>query len=545
MHIADAHARQVELQRFPARPVVERRPDAGLGTGEEQTFPLDIAADGARVRAHRDAGVDAGPAGAVVGGLEQVRREVVLLIAVGREIRRAGIKRRGLDDRHAREFSKRLGRHVFPRGAMVGGDVHEPVVAAGPEHARLHRRFGKGEDRGIPLGAGHVATHGTAAASHGVGVGEREVTGHLVPRRALICRTPHVLRGGVQGGRIVQREVDRKGPLESLRRILDCDAVVVAEPYRYVAPGVGALVVARELAHVATAERDVRIFRIDGDVRILAAGHREPVALADKAVVGSAGDRHGAVVLLRPVQAIRLLLVGGHVIELRRGLIALRAPRTAAVHRDRRAAVVAVDKTVRIFRVDPHDVRIPMRYAHWRKRASAVDGAMHREIHDVHGVLVHRIRREAHVIERPHHELLIATGARPRGAGVVGTEHAAQGVLGFDVRVHALRIRRRHRHADLADQPLRQARIKREFGPAVATVGALPQAAASRAGVHPPRRALKLPHRRVHDARVRHVDRQVGGARAVVQKEHLLPRRAAVGGPKHTAIGRRAERMTE
>ena len=343
----------------------------------------------------------------------------------------------------------------------------------------------------------------------------------------------------------MRREVNREGPLEALGSVLDGDAVVVAEPHRDVTARIGLFVMARELTHVAAAERDVRILRIDRDVGVLATGHWEPVSLTNGAVVGSAGDRDRAVVLLSAVNTIGLLRIGGHVIELRRGLIALRAPRAAAVHRDRGAAVVAVDETVRIFRIHPHDVRIAMRHADRRKRAAAVDGPMDREIHDVHGVLVHRIRCEAHVVEWPHHELLIPAGARPGGASIVRAEHTAQRVLCFDVRVYALRVGGRDRHTDLADQALRHAGIEGQFGPGVAAVGALPEAAAAGAGVHAPRGALELPHRCVHDARIGHVDRQVGRAGAVVQKQHLLPRGATVGGAEYPPIGRRAEGMPE
>ena len=544
-NVADADARQVELQRLPVRTVVERGVDACFGAGEEQSLPLYIAANRARVGAHGNAGINARPRCAVVGGLEQVGCEVILLVPIGGEVRRAGVEGRRLDDRHARELSEGFGRHVLPRAGAVRRDVHEAVVAAGPEHARLHRRFGEGEDRGVPLGARHVAAHRSATAPHGVRVGQCEIAGDPVPRRALVLRAPYVLRGRVQRARIVQREVDREGPLEALRHVFHSDAIVVAEPHRYVATRVGALVVARELTHVAATEGHVWILRIDGDVGVLAPRHRKPVTLADEAVVRPAGDRNRTVVLLCTIKAIRLLIVGRDVVKLRRGLITLRAPRTAAVQRDGRAAIVAVDETVRIFRVDPHDVRVAVRHSHRRERAAAVYRAMHGEIHDVHGVLVHRVRREAHVVEGPHDELLIAAGARPCGAGIVGAEHAAQRILCFDVRVHTLRIGGRHRDADLADQAFRHARIEGEFGPGITAIGALPQATASGAGVHAPGGTLKLPHRRIHDSWVVHVDRQVGSAGAVIQEQHLLPGGTAVGGAKHAAVGRRTKGMTQ
>ena len=110
----------------------------------------------------------------------------------------------------------------------------------------------------------------------------------------------------------------------------------------------------------------------------------------------------------------------------------------------------------------------------------------------------------------------------PRLARVVGAEEPA--LLGLDDREDAIRVRRRHRDADLAHE-LRQPFS--ETRPGVAAVGGLPDAAARAAAAHLPRQALMIPERRVQDARVRRVHRQVARAARCVHAMstcvHVLP----------------------
>ena len=82
---------------------------------------------------------------------------------------------------------------------------------------------------------------------------------------------------------------------------------------------------------------------------------------ANVAVVGAAGDGHGGVVLLRSVHVIQKLVVGRHVVELRRRLVVLRRPALSAIHSDRRPAIVAVNHSRRIYRIDPQSVMIAVR----------------------------------------------------------------------------------------------------------------------------------------------------------------------------------------
>ncbi len=119
MKIANRGPRQIELQWLPVRAVVGREVDARLRAGVEQTAPHRIFANRARVRAVGDAGRDLRPRLSEIGGLVQVRLEVVLLVAIGRDVRGRRVKVRWLDDRYAGVRTGERRRHFRPRLAPV------------------------------------------------------------------------------------------------------------------------------------------------------------------------------------------------------------------------------------------------------------------------------------------------------------------------------------------------------------------------------------------------------------------------------------------
>src|SRR5206468_4619534 len=93
------------------------------------------------------------------------------------------------------------------------------------------------------------------------------------------------------------------------------------------------------------------------------AAHLVPVLLRDAAAVGTGGDTHGAVVLLRAAHPVGEMRGGGDVVELRRRLVVLSGPGDAAVVGDVGPAVVALDHALRIVGRDPETVVVPVRRA--------------------------------------------------------------------------------------------------------------------------------------------------------------------------------------
>ena len=121
------------------------------------------------------------------------------------------------------------------------------------------------------------------------------------------------------------------------------------------------LVPAGEIASAGACINNVRVARIRDHIAALAAAYFIPMLAADVAFVCAAGNPHRAVVLLCAVHVIEKLVIGRHVIELRRGLVVLRGPGLAAIDSDGRAAIVAVNHSHGIRGIDPEAVVIAMR----------------------------------------------------------------------------------------------------------------------------------------------------------------------------------------
>src|SRR5580700_2170682 len=101
-----------------------------------------------------------------------------------------------------------------------------------------------------------------------------------------------------------------------------------------------ALVEASDVPLIVGGIDDIRVGRKRCDVARLASAHVVPIWAIDGAVVAAADNGYGAAVLLRTINAIGHRIVGGDMVELRRGLVVLARPVFATIQRDRNSAVV-------------------------------------------------------------------------------------------------------------------------------------------------------------------------------------------------------------
>ncbi len=94
------------------------------------------------------------------GGLEEVGRLVVEPVGVDHHVGDAGVPARRLDGADGAPLGDTGRCDVAPVRAAVPGQVHQPVVGAGPDESRLDRRLGDRKDRVVELDAGVVAGDG-------------------------------------------------------------------------------------------------------------------------------------------------------------------------------------------------------------------------------------------------------------------------------------------------------------------------------------------------------------------------------------------------
>ena len=354
-----------------------------------------------------------------------------------------------------------------------------------------------------------------------------------------------MLRGDVEGPGVVARDEDRESPLEALAHVLRGPAVPIDLGHRDVPLLAPAPIVARELAEITAAIGDVRITRVEGDRRVLASRDGEVVAEADAPLLPARGDGDRGVVLLGRIDAVGELVVGVHMVELRRRLRVLARPGRPAVEGDRRAAVVPEDHARGVRRVDPEEVLVAVRGIELLEGLPAVDRLEDAQVHHVDGVLVRRVRGHRGVVPAPHPHPRVVVHPRPGGTGVIGPEEAARGVGGLDVGVDPVRVRARDVEPDLAEGAPWDAGRPGQLRPRVATIRGLPDPALPAPREHRPGCALELVGRGIEDARVRRVHREVVRARRVVDEEHLLPALPAVRGPEDPALGVRPEGVAD
>src|ERR1051326_1257614 len=126
----------------------------------------------------------------------------------------------------------------------------------------------------------------------------------------------------------------------------DIEAESARGPWGDVLAFAGALVEAREAAVRVAYVEDVGIFGIGLDVAALGAADGEAVVFADDAVIGAAGKRDCAAVLLRCVDVVGNFVVDSDVIELRGGLVVPGAPGGAMIDGDVDALIGRLDHAV-------------------------------------------------------------------------------------------------------------------------------------------------------------------------------------------------------
>ena len=180
---------------------------------------------------------------------------------------------------------------------------------------------------------------------------------------------------------------------------------------------------------------------------------------------------------------------------------------------------------------------------HALERLSAIGRPHEPEVEDVERVAVDRVGLQALKVEGALPDVAVAVDELPRTASVVGPVEPAP--LGFEVCPHPVRIRAGDGDRDLAEHPLREARMARDLAPGVAPVGGLEDPRPGAATPEVPGPANHLPQGRVQHVRIGRIHGQVDRPRAFVAEEHLLPGPAPVAGAVDPALGIGPEGMPE
>src|SRR5262249_27085670 len=193
-----------------------------------------------------------------------------------------------------------------------------------------------------------------------------------------VHRSKDAIAGNPQLTRVPARVEDGERPLEPITMLGGGNAhAVLLGPYADDAFLPAPMVVVDQPAHSRpaadrAAHDDRGIPRLDRDIPALATAWLYPVGGGDGAAVRLARDADRPVVLLRAVHAVRPLVVGAHVIELRGRLVVDGRPGLSAVVRHARTAIVALDHPARVGRIDPEVMIVSMWRGYLREGPAAV-----------------------------------------------------------------------------------------------------------------------------------------------------------------------------
>ena len=461
-----------------------------------------------------------------------MRLEIIHLVTGHRDVDGAGIMRTdldGIDLCAAKVFRRDIG----PAVAVVPCQLQQAVVRAYVNRAGLVPRLRNVENRAVEFRADVLRCQRAAVQALLADVVFREIRADFGPRDAPVGTSEQDLRTVVQDPRIVRRRRNRCVPVRSVFQVFGLLAEYVfrvgfdrPDEFRLV-------VVLRQRAVDRRRINQAGIVRIECNVRTLTATDRVVILDADATVESPAGDRNRRIVLLAAIQAIGCQIVDTDPVELRRGLVHDARPGLAAIERDRGTAVIGIDHVEVVFRIDPVIVMVAVRCRLLFEGHAAVDRLHDGRVEHPDRVGIDRIRLDVNVIPGARPEDSVAVHELPGLAVIVAAVQPALVQLGLDNGVNAVRHAGRDIHAGLADQ---LGQTARQLFPGVTAVGGLENAAGGATGFDEPWLAPVLPHRRVHDARIGRVHRQIGGAGLVVDLQDGLPGVAAILAAVHATL---------
>ena len=117
---------------------------------------------------------------------------------------------------------------------------------------------------------------------------------------------------------------------------------------------------------------DIGIIGVNHDVTALAGPNRVTINPVDTAIFGSTWDANTGIILLCGVDTIGEAIISFDAIKLCCQLIIDGCPALASVERDACTAIIAFNHALRIARIDPQIVIVPVRCCNLREGTSPV-----------------------------------------------------------------------------------------------------------------------------------------------------------------------------
>src|SRR4029077_11337208 len=176
---------------------------------------------------------------------------------------------------------------------------------------------------------------------------------------------------------------------------------------------------------------------------------------------------------------------------------------------------------------------------------AAIVRAVERSVRDIDSIRVARVGSNAAKIPAALPDAVVGGNTPPRTPFIVGTVQAAS------TRIHQSKhpsavTPRCDRNSDAAHAFIWES-VPHDLMPRNSAVRRFVEAAAgtTRWRINAPRRAARLPQRRVDDLRVARIKTEVNGAGVVILAENFFPRGATIDSALHTTLGIGSKPVTQ
>ena len=220
---------------------------------------------------------------------------------------------------------------------VVHRDAELAVVGAHVEHALAAWRLGDGRRARVEghavVDREHRLVRGLAHDGQRRAIDAGRHVAQVLPREPAVARAEEVLGAGVEGGRVVGRDDDRRIPVGRVHGVAEHllgDVLAPRLPVAAAADGAGGIagadvlrlpgagVVALEAEELRRREGDARVLRIRDAEEAVAAAQPRPVLVEDAARRPAGARPHPAAVVLQPaVDVVGMGVVDGHAVVLR------------------------------------------------------------------------------------------------------------------------------------------------------------------------------------------------------------------------------------
>ena len=313
----------------------------------------------------------------------------------------------------------------------------------------------------------------------------------------------HILRPEIKRGGINRGKRQGRSPRVTILALIDLGFECKRGPWSNILAQARPFVEAGNGTVSPTQINDVGVVRIEHQVSAFAGSSSEPVPGRDLIVVGAAYNRGAATILLRAIHDVGKLVVGSHMIELRRRLVVPTAPGQAPIEADRGSLVRSEDHAGGISGIDPKLVIIIAagRAAQHRNCLPSILRSVESDIRHIDHIGIVRIDRDAVEVPCPAGQPRIGIRecpcipsiVRPIEAGFLRFGFFRLGFFYFDKRIYALAIRR---NVNTNASPIAFGQpVADEPGPGFASILRTVKAATRSIdrGIRAPRRTPRMP----------------------------------------------------